>query len=168
MEPMAFITLSSEPVTTIGELPAVGEQAPAFELVGSEMNNVTLDDFAGKRVVLNIFPSLDTGICATSVRKFNELAAGLEDTVVLSVSKDLPYAHNRFCTDEGIENVVSTSAFRSSFGDDYGVTMTDGKQKGLLARSIVVLDKSGKVIYNQQVPEIKTEPDYEAAIAALN
>lgn len=165
---MAKITLASDPVTTAGELPAVGSQAPAFELVGTDLGAVTLDQFAGKRVVLNIFPSLDTGVCAASVRRFNELAAGLDNTVVVSVSKDLPFAQDRFCSNEGIDNVVSTSAFRSSFGDDYGVTMTDGPLAGLLARSVVVLDENGQVIYNQLVPEIKTEPDYDSAIAALN
>lgn len=165
---MAKITLASEPVTTVGELPAVGSQAPAFDLVGTDLGSVTLDQFAGKRVVLNIFPSLDTGVCAASVRKFNELAAGLDNTVVVSVSKDLPFAQDRFCSNEGIDNVVSTSAFRSSFGDDYGVTMTDGALTGLLARSVVVLDENGKVIHSQLVPEIKIEPDYDSAIAALN
>lgn len=164
---MANITFKSDPVTTTGELPAVGQQAPDFDLVGTDLDAVTPDQFAGKRVVLNIFPSLDTGVCATSVRTFNKLATGLDNTVVVSVSKDLPFAQDRFCANEGIENVVSTSAFRSSFGEDYGVTMTDGPLAGLLARSVVVLDTDGKVIYTELVPEITTEPNYDAAIEAL-
>lgn len=164
---MATITFASDPISTIGELPAVGEPAPSIELVGGDLSPVTLDDFAGKRVVLNIFPSLDTGICAMSVRRFNELAAGLDDTVVLAVSKDLPFAAGRFCAAEGIENVVSASAFRSTFGDDYGVTMVEGPLQGLLARSVVIVGTDGKVVYTQLVPEIKTEPDYDAAVAAL-
>ena len=121
----------------------------------------------GRRVVLNIFPSVDTGVCATSVRKFNELAAGLDNTSVICVSKDLPFALGRFCGAEGIENVTAASAFRSDFGTDYGVTMTDGPLAGLLARSVVVLDETGTVIHSQLVPEITTEPDYDAAVAAL-
>lgn len=165
--PMATITFDSQPISTVGELPAVGTPAPAFELVGGDLAPVTLADYAGKRVVLNIFPSLDTGICAMSVRKFNEVAAGLDNTVVLAVSKDLPFAAGRFCSAEGIENVVTASAFRSSFGDDYGVTMTEGPLTGLLSRAVVIIDENGNVAYTQQVPEIKTEPDYDAAVAAL-
>ncbi len=164
---MATVTFKSDSVQTTGELPAVGAAAPTFDLVGTDLGSVTPDQFAGKRVVLNIFPSLDTGVCATSVRKFNELAAGLDNTVVVSVSMDLPFAQDRFCANEGIENVVSTSAFRSSFGEDYGLTMTDGPLEGLLARSVVVLDTDGNVVYTELVPEITTEPDYDAAIAAL-
>ena len=164
---MATVTFKSDSVQTTGELPAVGAAAPTFDLVGTDLGSVTPDQFAGKRVVLNIFPSLDTGVCATSVRKFNELAAGLDNTVVVSVSKDLPFAQDRFCANEGIENVVSTSAFRSSFGEDYGVTIADGSMAGLLARSVVVIDTDGTISYTQLVPEIKTEPDYDAAIAAL-
>ena len=164
---MATVTFKSDSVQTTGELPAVGAAAPTFDLVGTDLGSVTPDQFAGKRVVLNIFPSLDTGVCATSVRKFNKLAAGLDNTVVVSVSKDLPFAQDRFCANEGIENVVSTSAFRSSFGEDYGLTMTDGPLEGLLARSVVVLDTDGNVVYTELVPEITTEPDYDAAIAAL-
>jgi len=162
---MATTALGGNPVHTVGELPAVGAQAPAVELVGADFGTVTLPE--GKRTVLNIFPSIDTGVCAASVRKFNELATGLGDTAVLCVSQDLPPALGRFCGAEGIENVQVGSAFRSSFGDDYGVRMTDGKLEGLFARSIVVLDADGKVLYTQLVPEIATEPDYDAAIAAL-
>lgn len=167
MKDMATVTFKSEPVHTVGELPAVGTPAPAFDLVDNDLGSVTLADFAGKRVVLNIFPSLDTGVCATSVRKFNELAAGLDNTVVVTVSKDLPFAAGRFCVNEGIENLVSTSAFRATFGEDYGVTMADGPLAGLLARAVVVLDTAGNVTYTQLVPEITTEPDYDAAVNAL-
>lgn len=165
--PMAHITLASDPVSTVGELPKVGDTAPAFELVGTDLSTIALSDYAGKRVVLNIFPSLDTGICAMAIRKFNEMASGFGNTVVLAISKDLPFAAERFCSVEGIANVISASAFRSDFGDAYGITMTDGPLAGLLARSVVIIDESGKVIYTQLVPEIKTEPDYDAAAAAL-
>lgn len=164
---MASITFKSVPVTTVGELPAKGVTLPAFDLVGHDLGAVTSADFAGKRVVLNIFPSLDTGTCAMSVRRFHELAAGLENTVVVCVSKDLPFAQARFCGAEGIENVVVASAFRSSFGEDYGVTKADGPLAGLLSRAIVVTDADGKVVYTEQVSEISEEPDYEAARAAL-
>ena len=164
---MASITFKNEPVTTVGELPAKGSALPAFELVGQDLGAVSGADLAGKRVVLNIFPSLDTGTCAMSVRKFNELAAGFENTVVVCVSKDLPFAQARFCGAEGIENAKVGSAFRSSFGEDYGVTMSDGPMAGLLARSVVVYDEGGKVLHSQLVPEITQEPDYDAAVKAL-
>ena len=162
---MATTALGGNPVTTVGDLPAVGATAPAFELVSSDFGSVTLPE--GQRAVLNIFPSIDTGVCAASVRKFNELAAGLENTTVINVSQDLPPALNRFCGAEGIDNVQVGSAFRSSFGEDYGVKMTDGKLAGLFARSVVVVDADGTVLHAQLVPEIATEPDYDAAIAAL-
>lgn len=165
---MANTAFKGTPVQTIGDLPAVGSQAPAFTLTDTGLADVTSESLAGRRVVLNIFPSVDTGVCAASVRRFNELAAGLENTTVVCVSADLPFAMNRFCGAEGIENVVSGSVFRSDFGSDYGVTQIDGPLAGLLARSVVVLDESGKVIYTQVVPEITTEPDYDAAIAVLN
>lgn len=164
---MADITFQSTPITTIGELPAVGTLAPAFDLVGSDLSAVTSGDLRGKRVVLNIFPSIDTGVCAMSVRRFHELAAGLENTTVLAVSADLPFAQARFCGAEGIDNVVTGSAFRSTFGKDYGVTMTSGPLEGLLSRAVVILDADGNVIYTEQVPEIGQEPDYDAAVAAL-
>ncbi|ACU86017.1 Thiol peroxidase, Tpx-type [Brachybacterium faecium] len=164
---MASITFKNDPVTTVGELPAKGSALPAFELVGQDLAPVTSADLAGKRVVLNIFPSLDTGTCAMSVRKFNELAAGLENTVVVCVSEDLPFAQARFCGAEGIDNVVTGSAFRSSFGEDYGVTMQDGPLAGLLSRAVVVTDADGTVVHTQQVSEVSEEPDYEAAKAAL-
>ena len=164
---MADITFKDSPVTTIGELPAVGSKAPSFDLVGTDLSPVTLADFAGKKVVLNIFPSLDTGVCAQSVRTFNEKAAGLDGTVVLNVSMDLPFAQARFCGAEGIENAVSASGFRSSFGSDYGVTFTSGPLEGLFSRSVVIIDAEGTVVYNQQVAETTDEPDYDAALAAL-
>lgn len=164
---MASITFQNDPVETIGQLPAVGQKAPAFDLVGAQLQPVTSADLAGNRVVLNIFPSIDTGVCALSVRRFNELAAGLENTVVVCVSRDLPFAQARFCGAEGIENVTVGSAFRSSFGEDYGVTMTSGPLQGLLSRAVVVLDENGTVTYTEQVPEIGQEPDYEAAQKAL-
>lgn len=164
---MAAITFQNTPVSTVGELPQKGSSAPQFDLVGTDLSAVTSGDFAGKRVVLNIFPSVDTGTCAMSVRRFNELAAGLENTTVLCVSRDLPFAQERFCGAEGIENVVSASAFRSTFGEDYGVTMSDGPLAGLLSRAVVVVDADGTVLYTEQVPEIADEPDYDAALAAL-
>lgn len=165
---MATTAFQGDPVSTNGSLPETGSKAPAFELVGTDLSAVTSADVAGKRVVLNIFPSVDTGVCADSVRKFNELAGKLENTTVICASKDLPFALGRFCGAEGLENVTSASAFRSSFGDDYGVRMTDGPLAGLLARSVVVLDENGVVLHSQLVPEIGQEPDYDAAVAALS
>lgn len=164
---MASITFKSTPVTTVGELPATGSALPAFQLVGQDLGAVSGADLAGRRVVLNIFPSLDTGTCALSVRTFNELAAGLENTVVVCVSKDLPFAQARFCGAEGIENVVTGSAFRSSFGEDFGVTMSDGPLAGLLSRAVVVADADGTVLHTEQVAEVSEEPDYDSAVAAL-
>ena len=164
---MATTALRGNPVTTIGELPAPGSVAPAFVVPGADLKDVALADFAGRRIVLNIFPSVDTGVCATSVRRFNELASGLENTSVVCVSADLPFALGRFCGAEGIADVVTTSSFRSDFGSAYGVTMTDGPMRGLLARSVVVLDDSGAVAYTELVSDITIEPDYDAAIAAL-
>lgn len=163
---MATTALGGNPVSTVGDLPAPGDKAPVFELVGNDFAPVTLPE--GTRTVLNIFPSIATGVCSGSVRKFNELAAGLENTTVICVSKDLPFALDAFCGAEGIANVTTASAFRSGFGDDYGVRMLDGKWAGLLARSIVVVDADGTVIHNQLVPDIATEPDYDAAVAALS
>ena len=163
---MATTAFKGNPVNTVGDLPAVGSAAPAYELVGEGLSALNSADQPG-RTVLNIFPSVDTGVCAASVRKFNELAAGLNNTTVVNVSKDLPFAQARFCGAEGIEDVKVGSAFRSSFGEDYGVTMADGPMAGLLARSVVVLDEDGKVLYTQLVDEITTEPDYDAAISAL-
>ena len=164
---MTDITLDGTPVHTQGSLPAVGTKAPEFTLVGNDLSPITLADFAGSRLILNIFPSVDTGICATSVRTFNERAAGLENTKVLCISRDLPFAQARFCGAEGIENVTVASDFRTTFGETYGVTMITGPLEGLLARAVIVLDEKGNVTHSQLVPEIKQEPDYEAAIAAL-
>jgi thiol peroxidase len=164
---MAEVTLGGNPIHTSGDLPAIGSPAPDFTLTGGDLSDVNLADLAGKKVVLNIFPSIDTGVCAASVRRFNEAAAGLEGTTVLCVSADLPFAMKRFCGAEGIENVVVASTFRSDFGDRYGVTITDGKMAGLNARAVVVLDADGTVVYEELVPEIAQEPNYDAAIAAL-
>ncbi len=164
---MANTAFRGSPVTTVGELPQVGEAAPDFQLTGADLADVARADLSGARVVLNIFPSIDTGVCAASVRRFNELAAALPDTRVVCVSADLPFALGRFCGAEGIDNVTAASTFRSSFGADYGVTMADGPLRGLLARSVVVLDAAGSVIYTELVPEIAQEPDYDAAVAAL-
>lgn len=165
---MAETALRGNPIHTNGELPRVGSAAPGFTLVGSDLGEVKLSDYAGRRVVLNIFPSLDTGVCATSVRKFNELAAGLDNTTVVCASADLPFAMGRFCAAEGIENVVVGSAFRSSFAEDYGVKLVDSPMAGLCARSVVVVDADGKVVYTELVPETTQEPDYDSAVAALS
>ena len=164
---MAQITFKGSPVSTIGELPAKGSSAPGFTLVKQDLSETVLADYRGKRLVLNIFPSIDTGVCAMSVRKFNEKAAALKNTVILCVSMDLPFAQSRFCGAEGIKNVVTASAFRSAFGDHYGVTIADGPLAGLLSRAVVVIGESGKVLYTEQVPEIAQEPNYDAALAAL-
>jgi thiol peroxidase len=164
---MATVTLRGNPIQTNGELPSVGSSAPSFSLVGSDLAEVSEAKFAGKKVVLNIFPSIDTPTCATSVRTFNEKAAGT-DAVVLCVSEDLPFAQNRFCGSEGIENVMTASSFRSDFGAAYGLEMTDGPLKGLLARAVVVLDETGTVIHSELVPEIAQEPDYSAALNAIS
>ncbi len=164
---MATTQLGDNTVNTVGELPEVGSQAPGWDLVGLKFQRVTDADAAGKRVVLNIFPSIDTGVCQASVRRFNELAAGLEDTAVVNVSVDLPLAQARFCGAEGIEDVEVGSAFRSTFGDDYGIAMADGAWQGMLARSVVVLDRDRTVLHTQLTETIGTEPDYDAAVAAL-
>ena len=165
---MATTALKGNPVNTVGDLPAPGSSAPGWDLVGPDLGPVTQAEAQGRRVVLNIFPSVDTGVCAASVRKFNELAAGLDNTSVVNVSKDLPFAQARFCGAEGIDNVAVGSAFRSSFGDDFGVTLVDGPMEGLLGRAVVVLDADGTVVHSQLVDEITTEPDYDAAVAALS
>jgi thioredoxin-dependent peroxiredoxin len=164
---MAKITFKGSPVATIGDLPKTGAPAPDFKLVKNDLGTLSKQDFAGKTVVLNIFPSIDTSVCATSVRKFNQKAADLDDTIVLCISKDLPFAQKRFCGAEGIEKVLTLSSFRPpDFGKDYGVTMTDGPLAGLFARSVVVLGKDGKVVYTELVPEITQEPNYDKALAA--
>lgn len=165
---MERLFFKGEEVHTYGSLPAVGTDAPEFSLAGAALNKVTLADYAGKNVVLNIFPSLDTEVCARSVRRFNEEAAALADTVVLCVSMDLPFAMGRFCTAEGIKDVTPASAFRSpEFAKDYGVLMVDGPLHGLLARAVIIIDKEGKISYRQLVEEITDEPDYDAALRVL-
>jgi thioredoxin-dependent peroxiredoxin len=164
---MAEITLRGNPIHTVGELPAVGSPAPAFTLTGGKLDDVTLGDFAGKSLVLNIFPSVDTGVCQASVRAFNQKAGSRDDVTVLNVSADLPFAQARFCGAEGIEGVTNASVFRSDFGAAYGVTISDGPMAGLLSRAVVVVDGDGVVAYTEQVPEIGQEPDYDAALGAL-
>ncbi len=163
---MATTKLGESTVHTVGDLPAVGSPAPPFVLTGTDFGEVHSESLAG-RLVLNIFPSVDTGVCSASVRRFNELAAGLENTTVVCVSRDLPLAQARFCGAEGIEDVLMGSDFRGRFGDDYGVTLTDGKWAAMLARAVVVVDADGTVAYTELVPAIGQEPDYDAAAAAL-
>ncbi len=165
---MATTAFRGTPVRTVGDLPAVGSAAPSFRLTGTDLADFSGEELAGRRIVLNIFPSIDTGVCATSVRTFNALAAELDNTVVLCASKDLPFAHKRFCGAEGLDNVSAASAFRSDFGDVLGVTMADGPMAGLLARSVVVIDADGTVVHTELVPEIGQEPDYDKAVAALS
>lgn len=166
---MAQITLGGKPASTVGDLPAVGSEAPAFLLSSMEMRSVSSDEFTGKKMILNIFPSVDTGVCSASVREFNKSAAALDNTVVICISMDLPFAQARFCGAEGIENVIMASGFRDGgrFGSDYGVSISAGGFTGLYARSVVVVDEGGKVLYNELVPEIGQEPNYEAALAVL-
>ena len=162
------INLGDHQIKTAGNLPAVGTKAPSFVLTGTDLADMHLSDFTGKRLVLNIFPSIDTGTCAASARRFNQEASSLENTVVLNVSKDLPFAQKRFCAAEGLENVVNGSEFKTtSFSENYGVTMQEGRLAGLFSRAVVVIDGAGNVLYTEQVPSIGQEPDYEAAIASL-
>lgn len=167
MVDMATTHFKSTPVSTNADLPAVGSTLAGFTLVGQDLQDITLADFAGKSLILNIFPSVDTGVCAASVRRFNEEAAALENTTVLCVSADLPFAFARFCGAEGIDNVVTASDFRGGFGEANGLVMTDGPLAGLLARAVIVVDGNGVVTHTQLVEEITTEPDYEAAKAAI-
>ena len=164
---MATVTLGGNPINTSGNLPSVGDNAPGFELVNGKLDNVSLQDFAGKRKVLSIVPSLDTPTCAVSTRVFNEKAASLDNTVVLVVSADLPFAQARFCEAEGLENVIPLSSFRSDFATDYGVSIIEGVLTGLTTRAIVILDQQDKVVYTQLVGEIADEPDYDSALVAL-
>ncbi len=166
---MAKITLKGNEINTSGDLPAVGSQAPDFCLTKTDLSDVSLSDLKGKRVILNIFPSIDTDICAASVRRFNADANAMNNTTVLCVSQDLPFAHARFCGAEGLESVDSVSELRNSdFGANYGARIVDGPLAGLLSRAVVVLDEDGKVIYNEQVPEIVQEPNYDAALNSLS
>lgn len=165
---MTTITFKGNNVETSGELPAIGDAAPDFSLYKADLSQAALTDYSGSRLVLNIFPSIDTPTCATSVRQFNERASSMPNTHVLCVSADLPFALGRFCGAEGIEKVETASVYRSpEFGQDYGVYMPEGLLGGLLARAVVVVDETGKVIHSEMVPEIAQEPDYDAAIAAL-
>lgn len=164
---MAQITLKGNPVNTIGDLPAVGDTITDFRLVGTDLGEKTLKDFAGKKKILNIYPSLDTPTCAASVRNFHVKAASHDDLVVLNISADLPFASKRFCAAEGIENAVALSTFRSGFGEDYKVMITDGPLEGLLSRAVIVVDADNKVTHVEQVTEIADEPNYDAALAAL-
>lgn len=164
---MASITLQGNPVNTCGQLPGHGSAAKDFKLVRNNLSEVTLQSFTGKKKVLNIFPSIDTGTCAASVRKFNQEAANLQDTVVLNISADLPFAQARFCGAEGIKNCEALSSFRSDFGKDWGLEISDSPLMGLLARAVVTLDENNKVLYSEQVSEIVNEPNYEAALASL-
>jgi thiol peroxidase len=165
---MATITFKGSPVHTCGDLPRVGSQAPDFRLTKNDLADVTLSDFAGKKKLLNIVPSLDTGVCAASTRRFNQEAANLKDAAVIVVSNDLPFAQKRFCESEGIQNVLAVSELRArQFGEDYGVRIIDGPMAGLLSRAVVVLDQNDRVLYTEQVPDIGREPDYDKALAAL-
>lgn len=166
---MATVTLGGTPFAISGDLPAAGDAAPDFTLTGGDLGDISLGDYAGQRLILNIFPSVDTPVCAASVRRFNEEAAALKGVSVLCVSRDLPFAHGRFCAAENIEAVSCASEMRDgSFGDAYGVRITEGPLNGLLARAVVVVDGDGRVRHSQLVPEIKEEPDYDAALAACS
>lgn len=165
---MSKVTFQGTPVSLSGEMPAVGEKAPKFGGVRADLSVLHLPELLGKRVVLNIFPSLDTPVCAASVRRFNKEAAALDNTVVLCVSKDLPFAQARFCTTEGLENVIAVSTFRCHcFDEKYGLLIADGPLKGLLARAVIVINEEGTIVYEELVSEITNEPNYEAALAAL-
>lgn len=163
---MATITLKGQEINTFGDLPEQGLSVKDFALVNEKLEVKQLSDYDGKKKIFNIFPSIDTGVCAASARKFNVEAGNLENTVVINVSKDLPFALGRFCAAEGLDHVETLSDFRGSFGDDYGVTITDGPMNGLLSRAVIVTDADNKVIYTEQVPEITTEPNYDAALNA--
>lgn len=164
---MATTALKGNPVNTSGDLPAVGSTAPAFTLSNTDLSDLTLSSLQGTRVVLNIFPSVDTPTCAQSVRTFNEQASTVANTKVVCISQDLPFAMARFCGAEGLDNVVSASAFRSSFAEDYGVKLLDSKLAGLTARAVIVVDENAKVLHCELVPEIANEPDYDAALKVL-
>jgi thiol peroxidase len=164
---MTTIQLKGNPIHTVGALPETGSQATDFKLVANDLSEKSLSEFKGKNIVLNIFPSVNTGVCAASVREFNKDAAGLPNAVVLCISKDLPFAQAQFCGAEGIKNVVMLSDFRTDFGHQYGVQMADGPLQGLLSRAVVVINPEGKIIYEEQVPEISQEPNYEKALASL-
>jgi thiol peroxidase len=166
---MAIVTLKGNEIQTLGELPEVGSKAPDFSLTAGDLSTKTLKDFTGSKVVLNIFPSLDTGTCAASVREFNKLASGLDNTKVLCISRDLPFAQGRFCGAEGLDNVINLSDFKDgSFGKDYGLIFVTGPLDALLSRSVIVLDENGTILYTEQVSETVNEPNYDKALEALN
>ena len=164
---MASITLGGNPIHTSGELPKLGSKIADFKLVATDLSIASLSNFAGKKLVLNIFPSIDTGTCAASVRRFNQSASTLSNTTVLCISRDLPFAQKRFCGAEGLENVVNLSDFQGNFGKANGLEIVDGPLAGLHSRAIIVVDENGTVIHTEQVPEIADEPNYEAALAVL-
>lgn len=165
---MARVNFKGNPVTIAGDLPAVDSQAPDFVLTGTDLSDVSLKNYSGKKVILNIFPSIDTPVCAASTRRFNAEASKLDNTVVLCISQDLPFAHGRFCGAEGLEDVISLSSFRNDdFGKSFGVQVMEGPLAGLFARAVVVLDGSGKVVYTEMVPEIGEEPNYDGALSAV-
>ena len=166
---MAQITFKGNPVHTAGELPKAGDAAPDFRLTGTDLADISLASYSGKNLIISVFPSLDTPVCAASVRRFNVEAGKLKNTVVICVSRDLPFAHKRFCVAEGLSNVVSASEYRNaSFSDGYGLRIIDGPLAGLLSRAIIVIDATGKILYTEQVPEITQEPDYDRALAILS
>jgi len=165
---MATITLEGNDIHTVGELPAIGSDAPAFTLTNSELGTASLADYSGKKIVLNIFPSIDTGVCAESTRRFNTAAGSMDNTVVLCISADLPFALSRFCGAENLNDVITLSTFRNpEFGDNYGVRITDSPIADLMSRAVLIIDENGTVIYTEQVPEIAQEPDYDAAMTKL-
>lgn len=164
---MADITFKGDAAHSAGTLPEIGSELKDFTLVNTDLSEKSLADYKGKKIILSIFPSIDTGVCQAAARKFNEAASSLDNTVVLNISKDLPFALKRFCAAEGLDKVETLSDFRGTFGEDYGVTLTDSPLKGLLSRAVIVADENGKVVYTEQVPEITTEPNYDAALAAV-
>ena len=164
---MASITLKGNPVSTVGSLPAVGSTAPQFTLTKNDLSDAQNTSYKGKKIILNIFPSIDTPTCALSTKRFNQEASKLENVAVLCVSADLPFAQSRFCAAEGLENVEAVSSFRSTFGQDFGVAIADSVLAGLLSRAVIVIDQDGSVLYTQQVAEIAEEPDYQAALAVV-
>lgn len=164
---MAKVTFQGNPIETVGDLPKMGENAPDFQLTKNDLSDVSLADFSGKIKVINIFPSVDTSVCASSVKEFNKRAESLGDTVILCVSADLPFASSRFCATEGLNNVISLSSFRSSFADDYGVRISEGPLKGLCSRAVIVIGKDNRVLYSEHVKEISQQPNYDEALKSI-